>query len=217
MDGSGEIDREELTKIARIIYNNKFAQELFGLKIDETLFSVEQFVNKFFEEADSDGNGTPIPIPIPNHQVPSHSKNSNKWRNRIEIVVLKHHGEKSVFMQRRNFKLKSNRLTFTSDVPAHSWGIELDNTIRPDHDPINIIITGPPGSGKTTQCQNMSIKYNLVHISAGKLLRDEILRKSELSEKIQRCFDAGILVPDDVVAKVIEQRLEAPDCERNGN
>lgn len=58
MDGSGEIDREELTKIARIIYNNKFAQELFGLKIDETLFSVEQFVNKFFEEADADGNGS---------------------------------------------------------------------------------------------------------------------------------------------------------------
>lgn len=97
-----------------------------------------------------------------------------------------------------------------------SWTIELDNTSKPTHEPFSLIIGGTGASGKTTMCQRLSQRYNLVYISAFKLIQDEILRNSEFSEKIKRCYDSGVFVPDDVIAKVVEQRLEAVDCERNG-
>jgi adenylate kinase len=73
----------------------------------------------------------------------------------------------------------------------------------------NIILFGPPGSGKGTQSQNLVAKYNLKHLSTGDLLRSEIAAKTPLGLAAKGFMDGGILVPDEVVIGMISSALEA--------
>ena len=56
----------------------------------------------------------------------------------------------------------------------------------------NIILFGPPGSGKGTQSQNLVAKYNLKHLSTGDLLRSEIAAKTPLGMEAKGFMDNGI-------------------------
>jgi adenylate kinase len=73
----------------------------------------------------------------------------------------------------------------------------------------NIILFGPPGSGKGTQSQNLVERYNLKHLSTGDLLRSEIAAKTPLGMEAKSFMDNGILVPDEVVIGMISSALEA--------
>ena len=78
---------------------------------------------------------------------------------------------------------------------------------------LNIILFGPPGSGKGTQAEKLIEKYLLVHISTGDLLRQERKDKTPLGLEAQKFMDAGNLVPDDVVIGMISNKLDAnPDA-----
>ena len=72
----------------------------------------------------------------------------------------------------------------------------------------NVIVSGPPASGKGTLCERMAGRYKLVHISTGDLLR---ARRRDMPE-LARFLDAGGLVPDDLVCGVVAERLAEPDC-----
>ena len=74
---------------------------------------------------------------------------------------------------------------------------------------LNIVLFGPPGAGKGTQSQNLISKYGLVHLSTGDLLRTEIARGTELGVKAREIMDRGILVSDDIVIGMIENKLDA--------
>jgi adenylate kinase len=74
---------------------------------------------------------------------------------------------------------------------------------------LNIVLFGPPGAGKGTQSQNLISKYGLVHLSTGDLLRTEIARGTELGVKAKDIMDRGILVSDDIVIGMIENKLDA--------
>jgi adenylate kinase len=74
---------------------------------------------------------------------------------------------------------------------------------------LNIVLFGPPGAGKGTQSQNLINKYGLVHLSTGDLLRTEIARGTELGVKAREIMDQGILVSDDIVIGMIENKLDA--------
>lgn len=74
---------------------------------------------------------------------------------------------------------------------------------------LNIVLFGPPGAGKGTQSQNLISKYGLVHLSTGDLLRTEIARGTELGIKAKEIMDRGILVSDDIVIGMIENKLDA--------
>ncbi len=74
---------------------------------------------------------------------------------------------------------------------------------------LNIVLFGPPGAGKGTQSQNLISKYGLVHLSTGDLLRTEIARGTELGVKAKEIMDRGILVSDDIVIGMIENKLDA--------
>lgn len=74
---------------------------------------------------------------------------------------------------------------------------------------LNIVLFGPPGAGKGTQSQNLINKYGLVHLSTGDLLRTEIARGTELGIKAKEIMDRGILVSDDIVIGMIENKLDA--------
>jgi adenylate kinase len=78
----------------------------------------------------------------------------------------------------------------------------------------NIILFGPPGSGKGTQSQFLIIKYGLKHLSTGDLLRNEIAQQTPLGIEAKNFMDKGQLVPDEVVIGMISTALETyPDAE----
>jgi adenylate kinase len=76
----------------------------------------------------------------------------------------------------------------------------------------NIILFGPPGSGKGTQSTKLIEKYGLKHLSTGDLLRSEIAQQTPLGLEAKNFIDKGQLVPDEVVIGMISTALEThPD------
>ncbi len=73
---------------------------------------------------------------------------------------------------------------------------------------LNIVLFGPPGSGKGTQACKIIEKYNLVHISTGDLLRSEVEKQTELGIKAKAIMDNGELVSDKIVIGMIKNKLE---------
>lgn len=72
----------------------------------------------------------------------------------------------------------------------------------------NLILFGPPGSGKGTQSERVVEKFGLVHLSTGNLLRAEIRDKTPLGLEAKNFIDKGQLVPDEVVIGMIDTMLE---------
>jgi adenylate kinase len=72
----------------------------------------------------------------------------------------------------------------------------------------NLILFGPPGSGKGTQSDKLVAKYGLIHLSTGNLLREEIAQKTPLGLEARSFMDKGQLVPDEVVIGMIDSSLE---------
>lgn len=72
----------------------------------------------------------------------------------------------------------------------------------------NLILFGPPGSGKGTQSEKLVEKYGLIHLATGNLLREEIANKTPLGLEAKNFIDKGQLVPDEVVIGMIDSSLE---------
>lgn len=73
----------------------------------------------------------------------------------------------------------------------------------------NLILFGPPGSGKGTQSEKLISKYGFKHLSTGDLLRAEIANKTALGLEAKNLMDKGQLVPDEVVIGMIRSALDA--------
>ncbi|MGI8950393.1 MAG: adenylate kinase [Chitinophagaceae bacterium] len=73
----------------------------------------------------------------------------------------------------------------------------------------NIILFGPPGSGKGTQSEKLIKKYSLIHLSTGDLLRSEIATQTVLGMEAKNFMDKGYLVPDEVVIGMISSALHS--------
>ncbi|MBN8676168.1 MAG: adenylate kinase [Chitinophagales bacterium] len=72
----------------------------------------------------------------------------------------------------------------------------------------NLILFGPPGSGKGTQSERLVEKYGLVHLSTGNLLREEISQKTPLGLEAKSFMDKGQLVPDEVVIGMVDSYFD---------
>jgi adenylate kinase len=75
-----------------------------------------------------------------------------------------------------------------------------------------IILLGPPGAGKGTQCERLVEKYSIVQLSTGDMLRAAIAARTELGLKAKAVMDRGDLVSDDIVVGIIADRIAEPDC-----
>jgi adenylate kinase len=71
----------------------------------------------------------------------------------------------------------------------------------------NIILFGPPGSGKGTQSERLTERFGLIHLSTGNLLREEIVKQSRLGLEAKSFMDNGQLVPDSVVIGMIRSAI----------
>lgn len=72
----------------------------------------------------------------------------------------------------------------------------------------NLILFGPPGSGKGTQSERLVEKYGVVHLSTGNLLRGEIAEKTPLGLEAKSFIDKGQLVPDEVVIGMVDSYFD---------
>ncbi len=73
---------------------------------------------------------------------------------------------------------------------------------------LNIVLFGPPGAGKGTQSTKLIEKHQLVHLSTGDILRNEIANATALGMEAKKLMDQGLLVPDAVVIGMIRSKLE---------
>ena len=74
------------------------------------------------------------------------------------------------------------------------------------------IFFGPPGAGKGTQAPKIKDEYCLCHLSTGDMLREAVNAGTEMGLKAKAIMDAGKLVGDDVVAGIVAEAIQGPDC-----
>lgn len=77
---------------------------------------------------------------------------------------------------------------------------------------MNIILLGPPGAGKGTQAKFLEDTHSIVQLSTGDMLRAAASSGSELGQQAKAVMDAGQLMPDDIMIKIISERISQPDC-----
>ena len=80
---------------------------------------------------------------------------------------------------------------------------------------MNLILLGAPGAGKGTQAKLIMKKYQMPQISTGDILREAVRHNTPLGQKAQDYMNKGLLVPDEVVIGIIEEKLKESSC-RNG-
>ena len=80
---------------------------------------------------------------------------------------------------------------------------------------MNIILLGAPGAGKGTEASKIVDTYKLPHISTGDIFRENIKNETPIGLQAKSYIDKGLLVPDEVTCKIVEERISREDC-KNG-
>ncbi len=78
---------------------------------------------------------------------------------------------------------------------------------------LNLVLLGPPGAGKGTQAERLVADFGLPYYSTGIILRNAIEKGTELGQEAKRYVDAGELVPDEVICRVIEERFDSGEAD----
>lgn len=79
---------------------------------------------------------------------------------------------------------------------------------------MNLIFLGPPGSGKGTQSKRLQKTFGLIQLSTGDMLRAAVAEGTDVGKQAKQIMESGKLVPDDVIIKMIADRIENPDCQK---
>jgi adenylate kinase len=99
----------------------------------------------------------------------------------------------------------------TSEIQALK---EVTPPLSPEaatHPSLDIVLLGAPGSGKGTQAEQICTQFNLKHIATGDLFRENLKNETELGKLAKTYMNKGELVPDDVTAAMLKERLQKPD------
>jgi adenylate kinase len=78
---------------------------------------------------------------------------------------------------------------------------------------LNLVLLGPPGAGKGTQARRLCEDFNLPYIATGDMLRERVKEGTDLGVQARSYMDRGDLVPDELIIKMIIERLQEPDTE----
>ena len=86
--------------------------------------------------------------------------------------------------------------------------------MSPSYSSLNLVLLGPPGSGKSTQAGRLAASFDLPHISTRAMLRDEVERGTAVGVEARTVMERGELAPDRLLAGLMLQRLDRDDCAR---
>ena len=78
--------------------------------------------------------------------------------------------------------------------------------------PLNVVLIGPPGSGKGTQAVRLAAKYGIPHISTGDILRASVRDGTPLGQRVAATLASGALVSDELITDLVRERLAQPDA-----
>lgn len=79
---------------------------------------------------------------------------------------------------------------------------------------MRLVLLGPPGAGKGTQAANIVEAYQIPHISTGDIFRKNLKENTPLGLKAKEYMDQGLLVPDELVVDLVQDRLAQEDCKK---
>ena len=82
--------------------------------------------------------------------------------------------------------------------------------------PPRIILLGPPGAGRSTQSEILSRKFGLINVSPALLIKQECAKHPAIKTQVKKALEAGEPVPDDLILRLVENRLKQSDCRMSG-
>lgn len=115
--------------------------------------------------------------------------------------IFEHDAEDKAQSEVEKELLKILKLRYKNDAPRR---------------PPKIVIQGPPGCGRTTQCEQVAAQFGLVKVSVRDLLKAELRDNPDNGKIISRCIDSGDSIPDEIINSLVEARLKQSDCKVNG-
>jgi len=129
--------------------------------------------------------------------------NETVIRNRLKeykektLPVLKFYQEKGNYY----------KVDGTKSIPEVTKQIDEIIKIELSKNLTNIVIFGYPGSGRGSQGRALAEKFGLEYVATGKMLNDEIKKQTKLGKQIEKIYESGELVPDEIVVPLIEQKI----------
>jgi adenylate kinase len=94
--------------------------------------------------------------------------------------------------------------------------LRFQHSVTVKRRPPKIFLVGPPGSGRSTQAEEMHRIYGLVNVSLQNLAAKEAETNPAVRERIRQCLESGSEIPDDISIGLIRKRITQPDCRVNG-
>ncbi|HWP52343.1 MAG TPA: nucleoside monophosphate kinase [Clostridia bacterium] len=77
---------------------------------------------------------------------------------------------------------------------------------------MKMVLLGPPGAGKGTLAKDIAARFSIPHISTGEMLRAAVTQGGNTAEEVDRLMRAGKLLPDNLILRIVKDRLSQPDC-----
>ena len=108
------------------------------------------------------------------------------------------------------YKDKGNYIKINGSKNINEVTLDIDKIIKKElsKNLLNIVLFGYPGSGRGSQGKALSQKFGLEYVATGDMLDEEIEKNTDIGKRIKYLYENGLLVPDEIVVKLIEEKLE---------